>query len=50
MFYFLGVIAIIVSGIMLRKTKMFAGEATPFIMELPQYHIPACLLYTSRCV
>ena len=41
MFYFLGVIAIIVSGIMLRKTKMFAGEATPFIMELPQYHIPA---------
>ena len=40
-FYFLGVIAIIVSGIMLRKTKMFAGEATPFIMELPQYHIPA---------
>ena len=40
-FYFLGVIAIIISGIMLRKTKMFAGEATPFIMELPQYHIPA---------
>lgn len=41
MFYFLGVAAIIVSGIMLRKTRMFAGEATPFIMELPQYHIPA---------
>lgn len=41
MFYFLGVAAIIVSGIMLRKTKMFAGEATPFIMELPQYHLPA---------
>ena len=40
-FYFLGVIAIIISGIMLRKTRMFAGEATPFIMELPQYHIPA---------
>lgn len=40
-FYFLGVVAIVVSGIMLRKTKMFAGEATPFIMELPQYHIPA---------
>lgn len=40
-FYFLGVAAIIVSGIMLRKTKMFAGEATPFIMELPQYHLPA---------
>ena len=40
-FYFLGVFAIIISGIMLRKTKMFAGEATPFVMELPQYHIPA---------
>ncbi|MEG0376557.1 MAG: ferrous iron transporter B, partial [Raoultibacter sp.] len=40
-FYFLGVFAIIISGIMLKKTKMFAGEATPFIMELPQYHIPA---------
>lgn len=41
LFYFLGVFAVIVSGIMLRKTKMFAGEATPFIMELPQYHLPA---------
>lgn len=41
LFYFLGVAAIIISGIMLRKTKMFAGEATPFIMELPQYHLPA---------
>lgn len=40
LFYFLGVAAIIVSGIMLRKTRMFAGEATPFIMELPQYHLP----------
>ncbi|WP_294440232.1 ferrous iron transporter B, partial [uncultured Slackia sp.] len=40
MFYFMGVAAIIISGIMLRKTKMFAGEATPFIMELPQYHVP----------
>ena len=41
LFYFLGVAAIIISGIMLRKTKMFAGEATPFIMELPAYHLPA---------
>ena len=41
MFYFLGVIAIIVSGIMLKKTKFFAGEASPFVMELPQYHIPS---------
>ena len=40
MFYFMGVAAIIISGIMLRKTRMFAGEATPFIMELPQYHLP----------
>ena len=40
MFYFLGVIAIIVSGIMLKKTKPFAGEATPFVMELPEYHVP----------
>ena len=41
LFYFMGVAAIVVSGIMLRKTRMFAGEATPFIMELPQYHLPA---------
>ena len=41
LFYFLGIIAIIISGIMLKKTKWFAGEATPFIMELPQYHLPA---------
>ena len=40
MFYFMGVIAIILSGIMLKKTKLFAGETTPFIMELPQYHMP----------
>ena len=40
MFYFLGVIAIILSGIMLKKTKLFAGEATPFVMELPEYHMP----------
>ena len=40
MFYFLGVIAIILSGIMLKKTKLFTGEATPFVMELPEYHMP----------
>ena len=40
MFYFMGVIAIIISGIMLKKTKLFAGDTTPFIMELPQYHMP----------
>ena len=40
MFYFLGVFAVIISGIMLKKTKRFAGDPTPFIMELPEYHIP----------
>lgn len=40
LFYFLGVIAIIVSGVMLKKTRMFAGPASPFVMELPAYHLP----------
>lgn len=38
--YFIGVAAIIVSGIMLKKTEMFAGEPAPFVMELPAYHMP----------
>ena len=38
--YFLGVAAIVISGIMLKKTKMFAGEPAPFVMELPAYHWP----------
>ena len=38
--YFGGVAAIIVSGIMLKKTKMFAGDPAPFVMELPAYHLP----------
>ncbi|MEM1483258.1 ferrous iron transport protein B [Oscillospiraceae bacterium PP1C4] len=38
--YFVGIAAIIVSGIILKKTKMFAGDPAPFVMELPQYHIP----------
>ena len=38
--YFLGVGAIIVSGIMLKKTRPFAGEPAPFVMELPPYHMP----------
>ena len=41
MFYFLGVFAIIISGIMLKKTKPFAGEPAPFVMELPDYHMPS---------
>ena len=39
--YFIGMAAIIVSGIMLKKTKLFAGDPAPFVMELPAYHIPA---------
>ena len=38
--YFVGMISIIISGIMLKKTKMFAGEPAPFVMELPAYHMP----------
>ena len=38
--YFIGIAAIITSGIILKKTKMFAGEAAPFVMELPAYHLP----------
>ena len=41
LFYFMGVLAIIVSGIMLKKTRWFAGDASPFVMELPAYHLPA---------
>jgi ferrous iron transport protein B len=41
--YFIGVAAIIVSGIMLKKTKMFAGDPAPFVMELPAYHTPAAV-------
>ncbi len=40
LFYFLGLAAIIISCIMLKKLKAFAGDAAPFIMELPQYHMP----------
>ena len=39
--YFIGIAAIIVSGIMLKKTKMFAGDPAPFVMELPAYHAPS---------
>lgn len=41
--YFVGVAAIICSGIILKKTKMFAGEPAPFVMELPAYHMPTVL-------
>ena len=38
--YFIGMAAIVISGIMLKKTKMFSGEPAPFVMELPAYHWP----------
>lgn len=41
LFYFLGVFAVVASGLMLKKTKLFAGRPTPFVMELPAYHFPA---------
>ena len=41
--YFIGIAAIIVSGIILKKTKMFAGDPAPFVMELPAYHVPAAV-------
>ena len=41
--YFIGMAAIIVSGIMLKKTKMFSGDPAPFVMELPAYHMPTLL-------
>lgn len=41
--YFVGVAAIVCSGIILKKTKMFAGEPAPFVMELPTYHMPTVI-------
>ncbi len=38
--YFIGVLAVIVSGILLKKTRIFAGDPAPFVMELPAYHVP----------
>ena len=38
--YFIGMAAIIISGVMLKKTKMFSGDPAPFVMELPSYHVP----------
>lgn len=41
--YFVGMASIIISGIMLKKTKMFAGDPAPFVMELPAYHMPTLI-------
>lgn len=38
--YFLGILMIVISGIILKKTKLFAGDVSPFVMELPSYHLP----------
>ena len=39
--YFVGVAAVVISGIILKKTKLFAGDPAPFVMELPAYHVPS---------
>ena len=39
--YFIGVAAIVISGVMLKKTKLFSGDPAPFVMELPTYHVPS---------
>ena len=39
--YFLGITMVIISGILLKRTRLFAGDAAPFIMELPAYHFPS---------
>ena len=39
--YFIGIASVVLSGIMLKKTKPFAGEESPFVMELPPYHVPS---------
>ena len=39
--YFMGIAMVILSGIILKKTRLFAGDPAPFVMELPQYHVPA---------
>ena len=41
--YLIGVVSVIISGVMLKKTKLFAGEPSPFVMELPAYHMPTPL-------
>lgn len=38
--YFAGILAVVISGIMLKKTKSFSGDPAPFVMELPEYHLP----------
>ena len=59
--YFLGIAAVLISGIILKKTRFFAGDTTPFVMELPAYHLPSvgsilrsagerCLAFAKKAV
>ncbi|MGI5949226.1 ferrous iron transport protein B [Peptoniphilus sp.] len=41
LWYFIGIVAVVMSGIMLKKTKRFSGDPAPFVMELPEYHLPS---------
>ena len=41
--YFVGILAVVITGLMLKKTSMFAGDPAPFVMELPEYHVPTVL-------
>ncbi len=41
--YFVGIAAVVVSGLILKKTKLFSGDPAPFVMELPQYHMPTVI-------
>lgn len=41
LWYFVGIAAVIISGVMLKKTKAFSGDPAPFVMELPEYHMPS---------
>ena len=45
--YFVGIVAVLVSAIMLKKTKPFSGKPAPFVMELPAYHIPFSFMFGS---
>ena len=51
--YFLGVAAVVISGLILKRTKLFAGDPAPFVLELPQYHLPSakglCIHVWERC-
>ena len=41
--YFAGIISVVITGLMLKKTKLFAGDPAPFVMELPEYHMPRAI-------